>query len=387
MTAATWHGRSSTRRVGVPEGEDGLRVLVYSTGQDTGGQGYRIGQGFATHAPAWHVDVLNDSPSSLGYPEQQVGSRLVRNRDAAALYSRASVVHLRNTLRGWQQLDRGQGKPTLLHHHGTMFRDGHGRLAQLARQLGAVQVASTVDLCLLEPGVSWLPSPYDEAELASLRAQAQVGRRDDGLVRVAHLPTSARKKQSGIILPALRQLQQDGMRLEIITNVDATGHERHLAWPQALWHKAQADVYVDQLVLGYGNNAVEAWGMGQPVVAGVADPAVRADMLARWGALPFLEATPDTVHAVLAKLLASASMRAEWAARGLEHFRRYHAARLVVQQLQDLYLSCPPTQTVPQYVQTARQQARRADALARQQARAARVAGRLARTAAAARGA
>lgn len=328
---------------------DGKRVFVYSTGQDTGGQGHRIWQGFGQHAPTWHVDVLNDSPSSLGYPESVVGQRLARNQQAAALYRAADVVHLRNTMRGWQQLDHGQGKPVLLHHHGTMFRDGHGRLAELARQVGAVQVASTVDLTLLEPGIEWLPSPYERDTLAAMRAQHKLQLRDDGIVRVAHLPTSARKKQSAVILSALRQLQTEGMRIEVITNVDATGKERHLQWPQALWHKAAADIYVDQLSLGYGNNSVEAWGMGMPVVAGTHDPAVRDAMLARWGRLPYLEATEDTVYEVLRQLVSSAAMRADWAAIGGEHFDRYHAARVVVAQLQQLYLSCPPSQPVPVY--------------------------------------
>ena len=35
--------------------------------------------------------------------------------------------------------------------------------------------------------------------------------------------------------------------------------------------KGRADVFVDQMILGYGCNAIEAWGMGIPVIAGV-DP-------------------------------------------------------------------------------------------------------------------
>jgi hypothetical protein len=145
------------------------------------------------------------------------------------------------------------------------------------------------------------------------------------------------------VLAALRQLQDEGHRLEIITNVDAKGHARHISWRTALWHKAKADVYVDQLTLGYGNNAVESWGFGQPVVAGVADPAVRDEMLRRWGTLPFVPATPDSIYLVLLRLLQSAVMRTEYGAIGKEHFDRYHDARKVVAQLQGLYASAQPT--------------------------------------------
>jgi hypothetical protein len=325
--------------------ERAMRVLVWSTGQDTGGQGYRIGMGFRQHAPDdWHVDVLNDSASVLGYPELQApvraGHRRLMARD---MYRAADVVHLRNTMRGWQQQDEGSGKPILLHHHGTLYRDSHQRVSELARQVGALEVASTVDLCLLEPGVVWLPSPYEGSDLARLRADSRVELHDDGVLRVAHLPTNAKVKNSGAVLAALRQLQDEGHRLEIITNVDAKGVARHVSWRTALWQKAKADVYVDQLELGYGNNAVEAWGMGIPVVAGVADPAVRDDMLARWGTLPFAPATPESVYLVLRRLVESRAMREEYASVGGLHFSRWHEAGVVVHQLQGLYAAAPRT--------------------------------------------
>lgn len=323
----------------------GKRVLVWSTGQDTGGQGYRIGMAFRRYADDWQVDVLNDSPSSLGYPELTVPVKLGHRRLAARdLYRQADVVHLRNTMRGWQQQDAGQGKPVLLHHHGTLFRDSHLRVSALARQVGAVEVASTLDLVLLEPGLDWLPSPYEADEMARLRADSRAELRDmPGVVRVAHMPTNAKVKNSGPIMAALQQLQDDGHRLEIITNVDPKGHARHVSWRTALWHKAKADIYIDQLTLGYGNNAVEAWAFGQPVVAGVADPVVRDEMLRRWGTLPFVPATPDNIYLVLLRLIQSATMRAEYTAIGKEHFDRYHDSRKVVAQLQGLYASAQPT--------------------------------------------
>ena len=55
--------------------------------------------------------------------------------------------------------------------------------------------------------------------------------------------------------------------------------------------KAQADILFDQVILGYGNNAIEAMGMGIPVIAGVQDDNVRRAMLDRWGSLPWYDAT------------------------------------------------------------------------------------------------
>jgi hypothetical protein len=107
--------------------------------------------------------------------------------------------------------------------------------------------------------------------------------------------------------------------------------------------KAQADVLFDQVILGYGNNAIEAMGMGIPVVAGVQDDNVRRAMLDRWGVLPWYEATEATIYDALRRMVESADMRAEYAALGMAHVRRWHDAPVVVGMLSEVYLAAPPT--------------------------------------------
>jgi hypothetical protein len=317
-----------------------MRVLLWATGADTGGQGYRIGKAFAEHAPDWRVDVHNNARHPLGYPEQQPllpGKRLEAIR---RLYPLADVVHLRNTLDGWRQLDRGACKPTVLHHHGSLFRTGHGPIAAQARVIGAVQIASTLDLALLEPDVEWLPAPYDLADLAAMRTLI-----DHGTIRIAHFPTSAKVKSTDAFMAVTASLAQR-YPIEVISNV-VRGKVRHMPWSEVLALKATADIYFDQLGLGYGNNAIEAWGMGIPVVAGTTDPKVREAMLARFGRLPFLEATEATLEATLERLIVSRAMREEYAAIGQEHVARFHDDAVVVAHLQGIYSAAPATRPVP----------------------------------------
>jgi len=88
---------------------------------------------------------------------------------------------------------------------------------------------------------------------------------------------------------------------------------------------------VDQLHLGYGCNAIEAWALGIPVVGGISDPAWRAHAVARYGlseapqGLPMAEATEATLEAVLAAMVASSAMRDDWAAIGALHVKRWHS--------------------------------------------------------------
>lgn len=329
-------------RAGAPAGRlwgPTVKVLVWARGVDTGGQGWRIGQGFAKHAPDWQVDVPPGSANPLGYPERPMTPR-ERFGLVPRLYAQADVVHLRTNLDGWRKEDNGACKPIVLHHHGSLFREAHGSIAKGARAIGAVQIVSTLDLTLHEPDVEWLPSPYPMAELAALRDPR------DGPVRIAHFPTSAKVKSTHAFLAATQRLAER-YPIEVLTNV-VRGHVRHIpvdegGWAEVMARKATADIYFDQVQLGYGNNAVEAWGMGIPVVAGVVDPAVRALMVERFGRLPFVEATEDTIEVTLERLIQSRAMRDEYGNQGRDHALRFHDDAKVVAQLQGIYASAKPT--------------------------------------------
>lgn len=300
-----------------------MRVLILASGMDTGGQGHRIRDAFATHEPDWQVDSLALMASPFGYPDQYAAIGGIKRRLLAPeLYRLADVVHLRNSL--YAMIGRGD-KPVVLHHHGSAFRLNHARLDREAAKVGAVQVASTLDLTLLERDITWCPVPYDLDALPQLVPH-------DGIV-VSHFPTNPRIKSSALVKAAAEALP-----VGFLTNLDSKARQaRQWRWDDVLAEKARSDIYVDQLILGYGNNAVEAWGMGLPVVAGVRDPAVREVMLDRFGSLPFAEATEATLADVLRRMVESAAMRAEYAARGREHAERWHSGAETVSVLRDAY--------------------------------------------------
>jgi hypothetical protein len=310
-----------------------VNVLVVATGVDTGGQGDRIERAFANE-PGWTVTARSHHRHPFGYPSSH---RYLSLRDRTVemkrLYDEADVVHLRNYLLGWQR-----GKPTVLHHHGTEFRTRHGVIARNAEAIGALQIASTLDLTLLEPGVEWVPSPYDVAELRAMKQP------HDGPLRIAHFPTSAKVKSTDAFLAATARLAERHP-IEVVTNV-VRGRVRHMPWSEVMRQKATADIYFDQVTLGYGNNAIEAWGMGIPVVAGVADQAVREVMLDRFGHMPFVEATEQTIEQELERLITSPAMRAEYAELGTAHVQRFHDGAKVVPILKAIYSAAPPTNDV-----------------------------------------
>ncbi len=308
------------------------RVLVLSIGQDTNGNGMRIHQGFERLAPEWQVDLVAIRQSWIQYPEQHGGQPSQRRKLAAKLAAEADVLHLFNGLQGWADFDGRRGTPVLLHHHGTSFRNDHAKIAQGARAIGARQVASTLDLTLLEPDVDWLPAIYSIDELAAIHAEHY---QPTERIRIAHAPTNRAVKGTNAVIAAVEQLGE---------RVDFDLIER-VPWAECLKRLALADIVVDQLHLGFGSLAVEAWGMGIPVIAGIApaNEATRVEMLRRWGALPFVDASPETLPKVLGRLVRSANARSEAAARGNAHALRYHDERVIVPQLIELYQSLEPT--------------------------------------------
>src|SRR5690606_27554167 len=122
---------------------------------------------------------------------------------------------------------------------------------------------------------------------------------------------------------AVRQLQAEGLPVELVLVEGRT-------WAECLTVKATADIYFDQVLLGYGCNAIEAWGMGIPVVAG-ADEWTLAQMRKEWNLgkrpMPFHEATEATIADALRELVQSPDLRAEVAKRGHAHAQKYHAER------------------------------------------------------------
>jgi hypothetical protein len=231
-------------------------------------------------------------------------------------------------------------KPVLLHHHGAAFRTNPEPLLARAAHEGWAQAASTVDLAEIAPGaITWLPTAFDLDGLATLR---QAHRRpDDGVVRISHAPTMRSLKSTEALIDAVIALQDEGLPVELDLIERVT-------WAECLRRKATADIYFDQLYLGYGCNAIEAWGMGLPVIAGV-DPeraaevnhpipaSTRDRMLREWGSLPFYETTEAALLDTLGELVKSTELRADYALRGMAHVARFHAQLPALERLLDVY--------------------------------------------------
>lgn len=304
-----------------------LKVVIFTANFDTGGQGWRIKNAFDKYDLGVEVRSIHTSETYFNYPSD------LRYREPEKIYelfADADVVHMRNGVEGLKRLlsRRSNNRPApgvVVHYHGSRFREAHRELHAASAALGATELVSTIDLKLLEPGLIWLPSPHDLHGLANLRVL-----KGHPAVRVAHAPTDRAVKSTARVMEAADNLFRKGVPL-LFDLIERT------PWIEAMKRKAQADIYVDQLNLGYGNNAVEAWAMGIPVVAGVADPIVREEMIKAWGYLPFYEASEANLEERLGELATDPDLRHHWGEVGRQFVETYHDDHTVARSLAFIY--------------------------------------------------
>jgi len=248
------------------------------------------------------------------------------DRQVRQLAAQADVIHLNNSDRAAQMLHLR--KPTLLHHHGSLFRDNHKVMLARARQQKWVQAVSTPDLMRFAPDVvHWLPTAYDISELLEYGKAHR--RKPDGKVRILSAPTNRAYKHTELLISVVSELQAEGLPIELELVENKT-------WAECLERKAQADIVFDQIMFGYGCNAVEAWGLGIPVIAG-GDDWTLSKMREMWGGLPFYLASEDTLKERIREMVKSKALRAEWAGHGMAHVRKYHDEKPALEKLAELY--------------------------------------------------
>ena len=237
----------------------------------------------------------------------------------------ADVIHLNNSHVAYRRFHLRT--PALLHHHGSMFRNGPEQMLKVGKFYRMTHAVSTPDLLRYSKDVHWLPTAYDVDEL---QAYAEANRREpDGRIRIVHAPTNRQLKHTDLFIQTVRELILEGLPIDLIVVENKT-------WKECLAEKVKADIVFDQLDYGYGCNAVEAWAMGIPVISG-SDEWTNLWMGKTWGRTPYANAIPETLKAVIGDMVESEAMRAEFTERGIEHVRTYHDDLPALERLAELY--------------------------------------------------
>lgn len=203
------------------------------------------------------------------------------------------------------------------------------RVAQNKRVLSQVDVPvyySTPDLVHDVPRGVWLPLVVAPERWEDAAAEASTAPGERKVPVVLHAPTSAKVKGTAAVERAIAQL---GESVEYRPLSGIPSHEM----PE---HVADADIVIDQLLLGsYGVAACEAMAAGRAVVGNVDEQVREVVRRASGFELPVIQATPDDLAQVLARLAADPSEIAEAAGRGPGFVRAVHSGAHTLKAMGD----------------------------------------------------
>lgn len=201
-------------------------------------------------------------------------------------------------------------KPTVITHHGTLYRRHIQYFNSIARDYGWLQTCSTLDLT--QYGPYWLPDCRPDLS-------EYVNRPENHFI-VAHAPTNRRIKGTEVVIKAMR----DFADFDLIEG---------LVWQDCLQRKGRASVLIDQFQLGYGCNSIEAWAMSQAVIGNAS-----ADILKLFtehiGYIPFVDCTCDAgaIRATVERLRDDQAYYRQAIERGYRCWRDFHSPMAVSKQ-------------------------------------------------------
>lgn len=306
-----------------------MRVLHVAYGADLGGLGARLAAASSSHPETGlSIRAVRRVPSFLDYAIDLDWRRDART--VARLFAEADVVHVAEQAAGYLRLaSRTRCRPpAILYFAGSLWRRDPARRLAEARRYGFLPVVGTPEMLRPAPELDWLPSIVDVARLSRIREEFR--REPDGVIRVLQAPTRRGIKSTEGLIRVVEELRAEGLPIELDLVERVPNAE-------ALRRKAAADIVFDQVLLGYGVNALEAWAMSLPVVAG-ADPWTLDRMRAAFdGPLPFYEATEASIRDALVALVESPALRAAYGEKGRDHVERYHDELPVLARAAELY--------------------------------------------------
>lgn len=231
----------------------------------------------------------------------------------------ADVIHIR------ERLPKTSGgipehKPVVVTYTGRVFRKCSPTVYEVLAR-GWVICVVTPDMMAFCPDVNpiWLPNPREAMPHLWNRTKK---------FSLCQAPTSRQGKQTDKVIEAAKRA---GVRLYVIENIP---------YKACILRKGRAWVTIDQFKYGYGNNAIEGWAMGMPVISGFFPGPYREALKKTCGGeIPFAEARPrvQSIQAVIERLRDDPAYYQEYQERGRDHFYAYHHGPVVAARAIEVY--------------------------------------------------
>ena len=207
-----------------------------------------------------------------------------------------------------------EGKPMVMHHHGTEYRRDPERWNQEDTDRNALRLVSNVELLQYGENLHFLPNPVP---VAQYRALAKNKPRWDGkTLRVAHSPTKPEIKGTQAFTAVCEKLRKQDVNVEPVLIHGKTLRE-------SLEIKATCHAVFDSFDLGMQCSGLEGAAMGLPVVAG--DTGCVSRWMDLYGYCPYVYAgDAGELEWFLKQLIDREDFYESAAKVGLEHVAQHH---------------------------------------------------------------
>lgn len=276
---------------------------IFSVGLwDWGGSGYFLSQAVTKYTE--HTSrAFRKEPSRLEFPADITELTQQKFRE---MWNWADVIHIHDAL-GMGKMKKLPPKPIVITYHGANYRSNPERFHRRDQRQNWLGTIASPDLTVYglpllsncRPDLGPLVNPAPE-------------------FTVVHAPTKRHTKGTTGVIKACEKLK---VRLLLIENIP---------WKDCIRLKGQGHILVDQFRYGYGNNAVEAWSMGMPVIADAEEEIIqRLELL--FGELPFFRPEEDLTDAIEA-LRTDKALYDKYAALGHRHYCQYHKPVVVAEK-------------------------------------------------------
>lgn len=293
-----------------------MNILLVSSG-DNGGGCWFLAQAinqYTDHA-ARAIRMIQswiEYPYDLFNPSQA---------EMAALCDWADVVHGRDTCHFLPD----QSKPTVLTYTGRSYRRRPGQLHQYCQKRKWIVSVSTPDMLSILRTAKlpelWMPQTRPDMIDESVTKHPKF--------TMCHAPTMRDRKGTETVIEALAGLPE--VDLELIEKK---------SYGECLERKKRCHVLIDQFLAGYGNNAIEAWAMGIPVISGASVPEWIQNIRDLYdGETPFLPAIEDVdiLRKIIERLREDQAFYESAVERGRKFYLQYHHPEKVAQRAVELY--------------------------------------------------
>ncbi|HWY12487.1 MAG TPA: glycosyltransferase [Bacteroidia bacterium] len=145
----------------------------------------------------------------------------------------------------------------------------------------------------------------------------------NGSVKIVHAPNHRGVKGTEFIVEAIKELKAEGILIDfiLIEKMKNSEVKRIL--------QTEADILLEQIIIGHGLNAIEGMACGLPVITNLEEEGY-ANVFRRFSFFnecPLVSATPEDIKETLRLLIKNPALRQKLGDAGKEYAEKYHSYR------------------------------------------------------------